>query len=162
MREEGENISDQEDNLQADTFNIGFATVGNLHHLGIAETLYGDGTFSVCPSLFYQLYTIHAEVHGQIVPLVFNLLPSKSKRCYQFMWLQLRNLMQEKGINPAVKSYRSDLELAPIETVLPVFTPEKISTHFFQFAQAHWRKIKSLGSMEQYINKRIKTYCSDM
>ena len=152
MREERENISDQEqDNLQADMFIIVFATVGNLHHLGRAETWYGDGTFSVCPSLFYQLYTIHAEVHGQIVPLVFNLLYSKSKRCYQFMWLQLRNLMQEKGINPAVKSYRSDLELAPIETVLPVFTLENISTCFSHFAQAHWRKINTLGLVDLYV-----------
>ena len=61
MREERENISDQEeDNLQADMFIIVFATVGNLHHLGRAETWYEDGTFSVCPSLFYQIYTIHA------------------------------------------------------------------------------------------------------
>ena len=105
MREERENISDQEeDNLQADMFIIVFATAGNLHHLGRAATWYGDGKFSVCPSLFYQLYTIHAEVHGQIVPLVFNLLPSKSKRCYQFMWLQLRNLVHDKGVNPVVKS----------------------------------------------------------
>ena len=72
MREERENISDQdEDNLQVDMFITVFATVGNLYHLGRAETWYGDATFSVCPSLFYQLYTIHAEVHGQIVPLVF-------------------------------------------------------------------------------------------
>ena len=124
-------------------FIIVFTTVGNLHHLGRAETWYGDGTFSVCPYLFYQLYTIHAEVHGQILPLVFNLLPSKSKRCYQFMWLQLRNLMQEKGIN---------LELAPIETVLPVFIPENISTCFFHFAQAHWRKIQRLGLVDLYVS----------
>ena len=29
----------------------------------------------VCPSLFYQWYTIHVEVYGQIVPLVYSLLP---------------------------------------------------------------------------------------
>ena len=71
MREEREKTSDQEEeNPQKDMFIIIFATVGNLHHLGRAETWYGDGTFSVCPSLFYQLYTIHAEIHGLTVPLV--------------------------------------------------------------------------------------------
>ena len=84
-----------------------FATVGNLQHLGRAETWYGDGTFSVCPSLFYQLYTIHAEVYGQILLLVFALLPSKSRECYQFMWMNLRNLMLERGIFPSLHSYRS-------------------------------------------------------
>ena len=64
MREERENISDQEeDNLQADMFIIVFATVHNLHHLSRAEAWCGDGTFSVCPSLFYQLYTIYVEVY---------------------------------------------------------------------------------------------------
>ena len=77
-----------------------FATIGNLQDLRGAEIWSGDGTFTVCPSLFYQLYPIHAEVHGQILPLVYALLPSKSKRCYQFMCLKLRDLMLEKGINP--------------------------------------------------------------
>ena len=77
----GENTSDQKvENPQADMLIIIFVTVGNLDYLGRAETWYGDGTFSVCPSLFYQLYIIHAEAHGPIVPLIFNLLPSKSKR----------------------------------------------------------------------------------
>lgn len=55
-----------------------FGTVSNLNNLGRANVWYGDGTFSVCPNLFYQLYTIHAEVHGQILPLVYSLLPSNS------------------------------------------------------------------------------------
>ena len=53
--------------------------------------------------------------------------------------------MQEKGVNPAVKSYRSDLELAPIETVLPVFTPENISTCFSILPKHTGEKIKDLA-----------------
>ena len=60
--------------------------------------------------------------------------------------------MQEKGINPAVKSYRSDLDLAPIETVHPVFTTENMSTCFFHFAQAYWRKIQRLGLVDLYVS----------
>ena len=105
---------------------IMFATIGNLQHLGRAETLYGEGTFRFCPSLFHQLYTIHTEVHGQFIPLVFTLLPSKSRRCYQFMHLELRNLMLEKGINPLLKTYKSDLETAPIKAISSAFTPENV------------------------------------
>ena len=128
-----------------------FATIDNLQHLGRAKMWSGDGTFTVCPSLFYQLYTIHAEVHGQILLLVYALSPSKSKRCYQFMCLKLRDLMLEKGLNPGLKMYRSDLEMAPIEAVLSVFTPESVSTCLFHLAQAHWRKIQNLGLMKLYI-----------
>ena len=129
-----------------------FPTIGNLQHLGRAETWYGGGTFSVCSSLSYQLYTIHAEVHDQIVPLVFTLLPSKSKRCYLFMCLELRNPMLEKGTKTTPKSCRSDLETVPSEAILSVFTPENVSICFFHLAQAHWRKIQNLGLMELYIS----------
>ena len=46
-------------------------------------------------------------------------------------------LMTQKGLSPNVKEFRSDMELAPIETLLPVFTPESVSTCFFHFALAH-------------------------
>ena len=127
-----------------------FATAANLHHLGKADVWYGDGTFKVCPKLFYQLYTIHAEVHGQILPLVFSLLPSKSKKCYRFMWTKLNELMAQKGMHPYLKEFRSDLEIAPMKTLHLVFIPDSVSTCFFHFAQAHWRKIQSLGLMELY------------
>ena len=80
-----------------------FATATNLYHLSKADGWYGDGTFKVCPKLFYQLYAIHAEVHGQILPLVFILLPSKSKKCYRFMWTKLNELMAQKGMHPNLK-----------------------------------------------------------
>ena len=78
------------DNQDKEMLVVIFPTSGNLSHLGKADVWYKDGSFSVCQNLLYQLYTIHAAVHGQIVPLVFSLLPSKSKRCYTFMWLQLK------------------------------------------------------------------------
>ena len=74
------------------------ATAANLHHLSNTDVWYGDG-----PKLFYQLYTIHAEVHGQILPLVFSLLPSKSKKCYRFMWTKLNELMAQNRMHPTLK-----------------------------------------------------------
>ena len=71
------------------------------------------------------------------------------------MWLQLRNLMEEKSINPTLKSSRCELELAPIETILPIFTTENICTCFFWFAQAHWRKIQSLGLVDSYASNEL-------
>ena len=34
-----------------------------------------DGTFAVCPDLFYQLYTINGLINGKNLPLLFALLP---------------------------------------------------------------------------------------
>ena len=45
-----------------------------------AETLFMDGTFYVCPSLWCQLYSIHCLVDDVMCPSgVYALLPRKSK-----------------------------------------------------------------------------------
>ena len=55
-----------------------FCTEQNLRHLGRSTIWYGDGTFSVAPQHFYQLYTIHGVVLRQTLPLVYCLLTKKS------------------------------------------------------------------------------------
>ena len=41
-----------------------FGTVENIHCLTEAESLFVDGTFSICPSIFYQIFTIHIMKQG--------------------------------------------------------------------------------------------------
>ena len=62
--------------------------------------------------------------------------------------------MLEKGINPSLKKYRSDLEAVPIEAIWSVFTPENVSACFFHLAQAHWRKNQNLCLMELYFSNK--------
>ena len=40
------------------------------------DSWFCDGTFSVVPDLFTQLYTIHAEMDGVIFPCIYALLPN--------------------------------------------------------------------------------------
>jgi len=56
-----------------------FSTSNNLVILAEASTLYMDGTFQICPRLFYQVFTVHAPKHGQQFPLAYFLLPGKSR-----------------------------------------------------------------------------------
>ena len=39
---------------------------------------YCDGTSSVCPHIFFQLYTIHARINSKTILCIFGLLPSKT------------------------------------------------------------------------------------
>ena len=39
-----------------------------------------DGTFKLCPEIFYQIYTIHALNNDQVFPSAFALLPNKMKK----------------------------------------------------------------------------------
>ncbi|KAJ8306570.1 hypothetical protein KUTeg_017115 [Tegillarca granosa] len=41
-----------------------FSTVENLQHLANAYAIFCDGTFYTCPTIFNQLYTIHAMVNS--------------------------------------------------------------------------------------------------
>ena len=50
-----------------------------------------------------------------------------------------------------MKGFRSDLEPALMKILLPIFAADSVSVFFFHLAQAHWRKIQSLGLMELLI-----------
>ena len=58
-----------------------FSTQENLKLLG-NNSIYADGTFSIAPPQFEQVYTIHALIQGRCVPLVYCLLPRKNEAIY--------------------------------------------------------------------------------
>ena len=59
-----------------------FATTDNLDTLYNADSWYCDGTISLCPQKFFQLYTVQALVEGSMIPLAFALLPNKKEETY--------------------------------------------------------------------------------
>ena len=59
-----------------------FASDEALQLVSASDIMLLDGTFNSSPALFYQLYTIHGRVLGQIAPLVYALLPNKEKFTY--------------------------------------------------------------------------------
>ena len=69
-------------------------TVTNLMFLcdSANEHYLADGTFSYCPHLFDQLYTIMINRAGNYIPLVHVGLPGKSEVIYTQMWTLLKDL----------------------------------------------------------------------
>ena len=50
------------------------------------DTLWlADGTFKICPEIFFQLFTIHITVNGYNPPCVYILLQNKTERTYDRM-----------------------------------------------------------------------------
>jgi len=41
-----------------------------------------NGTFSTCPSDFYQVYILHASIENIIIPVVYALLLRKNKETF--------------------------------------------------------------------------------
>jgi len=74
-----------------------FATDDNLRTLSAATSIYLDGTFKACPSLYAQLYTVHALVDSEVVPLVYALLANKQRTTYYDFVEILRRAISNLG-----------------------------------------------------------------
>jgi len=62
-----------------------FATQTNIDFLNENPHWFGDGTFSIAPSIYYQLYTINIQVEAFNLPLVYALLSHKDYATYMII-----------------------------------------------------------------------------
>ena len=70
------------------------ATQQCMRLLATSEHWFMDGTFKLCPEIFYQIYTIHALINNQIFPCVFGLLPSKTENIYNRFFTEICNAVR--------------------------------------------------------------------
>ncbi|OQV23812.1 hypothetical protein BV898_02164 [Hypsibius exemplaris] len=75
---------------------IMFGTKDNVQVFARSNTWLCDGTFSVVPTLWAQLYTIHAIVHEAVLPCTYILLMEKSK-AYMDVFGELRTIIRQLG-----------------------------------------------------------------
>ena len=71
---------------------IAFASTDNLRDLSTSDQIFCDGTFFTCPTLFYQIYSLHIQINGIMTPVVFAFLPGKSQATYRRFF----TLLQQK------------------------------------------------------------------
>ncbi len=72
-----------------------FASQDDIRYLGNRKFWFADGTFYTSPSLFYQIYSVHAFDEGLSTPCVFALLAEKKEETYQdFFSLLIRKIME--------------------------------------------------------------------
>ena len=66
-----------------------FATDEGINLLKTSDHWFADGTFSVIPSVFFQVYTIHDIFHGRVVPCACALLPNKTRPTYDHLFREV-------------------------------------------------------------------------
>ena len=93
-----------------------------------------DGTFSSCPKIFDQVYTIHSIKYEECkstqslssilvhlihvaFPCVFRLLPKKWKTTYQFLIRELKSIADQMKLEFTPKIVMSDFETALVSAV---------------------------------------------
>ena len=76
-----------------------FGTNQTVKRFANSGEWYCDRTFSVCPQIFFQLYTIHARI-SKTIPCIFGLLPKKTRITYDRFLLEKEfNQTFEKRLN---------------------------------------------------------------
>ena len=77
-----------------------FATNDAIRLLATNPHWFMDGTFKVCPEIFFQIYTIPVLISHQIFPCVFALLPSKTEATYNRFLTEVLNAVRNIGNEP--------------------------------------------------------------
>ncbi|KAG0419915.1 hypothetical protein HPB47_003803 [Ixodes persulcatus] len=138
-----------------------FASHEQLRALSTSRTWYMDGTFSVCPRLFKQLYVIRCTAGESTVACVYALLPGKTFSIYEELFQAILDTCEAKGYAPYPEIIISDYEMAAIRASKAVFG-EDVTTKgcFFHLCQSTHRKVRELGLISRYkTDDRFKKMC---
>ncbi|CAF3817177.1 unnamed protein product [Rotaria magnacalcarata] len=126
----GENFVLYEDNSM-----VIFACDRNLSVSNQCEHWFMDGTFSICPKDYYQLFTVHGMFSDQIVLLVYGLFIGKDTNDYDNFFQQLL-LKYDYEPEPILV----DFESATLKSTKSIF-PDAIQIGcLFHFGQCLWRE----------------------
>ena len=126
-----------------------FASQQGLHVLANTDHWYGDGTLKLCPQIFYQIYTIHAQINNQIFPIIFGLLPNKTENTYNRFFSEVCNVVRNLGHDPT--DILIDFEIAAINAIRTQIPLIQVYGCFFHLCSNIWKHIQDSGLQGRYI-----------
>ena len=127
-----------------------FSTQRNLQILEHATTWVMDGTFNIAPPLFTQVYSIHGKYLGRCNPLVFGILPNKSRAVYDNFLAAVEEIT-ENDLQP--QTIITDFEMAAIQVAGDAFPNASRRGCFFHLTKNIYRRVQSAGLQERYENE---------
>ena len=109
-----------------------FASADDIKYLAYQKFWYADGTFYTSPSIFYQIYSIHAFDEGLSTPCVYALLGDKSETTYYDLFSTLMKKILETSNTIRLQSITIDFELAVKNTFYKHFFNVKVSRYLLK------------------------------
>ena len=95
-----------------------------------------DGIFSICPSIFYQVFTIHIMKYNQVFPMIYVFLPNKQQNSYNHAYMLLKDAALDVGLTLDPLSLMCDFELAIIQALLLNFPNASHRGCYYHFMHA--------------------------
>ncbi|CAF0916621.1 unnamed protein product [Brachionus calyciflorus] len=133
---------------------IAFASDIQFQILSQSKRWHIDGTFKAAPSLYKQLYQIHAWDFEEMHACVFIFLLNKTEEIYIKMIDFLISASSSLGFILKPDTVVSDFESAAINAFSKKFPEAEIKGCHFHFTQAIWKNIRSIGLTNDFKNKR--------
>ena len=127
------------DSGKSDSRFLVFAILPALDLLFQSEICHCDGTFSVVPDVFYQVYNIHGVIENAVKHLVYALLPNKTPE-------KLFGCLEQFGKKVVV-----DFEAAVRNAIRKMQHDTEIQFCFFHLGQAVWRNVQKLGFTRKHM-----------
>lgn len=118
-----------------------FSTRQNLQLLSQSQEWFADGTFSTAPQFFQQLYTLHIVQFNQVVPVLYALLPNKTRATYVKLLQEIKNL--QPGLVPQL--LMTDFEQAALQAFDSEFPGITKTGCFFHLTQNVYKKVQNEG-----------------
>ena len=109
---------------------------------------YADGTFKLSRPLFSRVYVLMARKYEGVHPILYALLPDRSRATYVRMFCMIRDAIS--GVNP--KAISCDFELAAISAMKECFPGVIVQGCFFHLAQNLHKQVKRIGLQVSYNN----------
>ena len=113
-----------------------WGTMENVEILKDCPHWSANGTFSACPKVSGQFYTVHCSKFPAL-PLLFAVLPNMKQETYERLFRNIQNII---GTNP--KTFMIDFEAAARNAIQNVFPGIVVNGCNFHFKQAINRNIK--------------------
>ncbi|KAL8613974.1 hypothetical protein ACOMHN_023209 [Nucella lapillus] len=128
-----------------------FATRAALRLLSRANIWYMDGTFSMAPKIYGQIYVIRAELGNSAISCVYALICDKHQGVYEELFRAIVTKCQEEHLYPDPVTVSIDFEKAAIKAIHSVFGEHvRIRGCFYHLCQATWRKVQEVGLTNAY------------
>ena len=129
-----------------------FGLNSRLEILSKADRWHVDGEFKSSPTLYAQLYTIHAWLLEQMHVCAFVLTPDRQKSTYIKM---IKGLRSSSSFKFDPKEIVSDYEIVAIKAFNHEFPKVKFKGCHFHFTQAIWKNIQEKGLSNDFRSIRV-------
>ena len=108
------------------------------------KDIFVDGTFKRCARFFFQMFSIYECKNGNILPMLFSWLPSKTQECYENMLNFVLQLCEQRNITLKPLLVHTDFEQSLHSAIMRVLLDLRLNVVGSVWVKIDGRKYKIL------------------